>query len=232
VDFLTREIPKMIEETQSNWTCVTELMGDKRPVVLGKYASYWFNKTPRRMLYSLSYYKFAAKLIGNEKRVLDVGCNEGLGTWVIAKECGFARGVDFDEEAIHTAQRNFDDPKIEFLSQDFLQVSPSAVWDAVISFDVIEHIFPENEPRFFEQLTANLKPEGLVVIGTPSLISQQFASEVSKKGHVNIYSPERLEKVMRDYFSFVFIFAANDEVVHTGYLPLAHYLIAVGCKKR
>lgn len=219
-------------ETKSNWECVSKQILDQKPIQLGRYASYWFYKTPRRMLHSLSYYKFAAKMIGNGKRVLDVGCNEGLGTYVMAKECGFARGIDFDEEAISTAKANFSEKNIEFHQEDFLAARPTQKWDAVTSFDVIEHIYPENVPSFWESITSSLSPDGLAIIGTPSLISQQFASEVSKKGHVNIYTGERLEAEMKKYFNHVFLFAANDEMVHTGYLPLAHYLIAVGCHKK
>ena len=218
---------------KSNWDCVAEYMKDKkRDISFGKYASYWFYKTPRRMLHSLSYYKFAAKMIGNNKSVLDVGCNEGLGTLTLSKECGFAKGIDFDIDAISVAKKNFEGEKLHFSEEDILKMKSREKWDAIVNFDVIEHILPENNNEFFLSLVRNLDSKGLVVIGTPSLISQEYASEVSKKGHVNIYSPERLENEMKKHFSFVFMFSAHDEVIHTGYLPLAHYLIAIGCKKK
>ncbi|HSX10433.1 MAG TPA: class I SAM-dependent methyltransferase [Chlamydiales bacterium] len=201
-------------------------------ITWGRYVSYWYYKTPRRILHSISYYKFAAKLIGKEKRVLDIGCNEGLGTWLLAKECGFAKGVDFDEQAIKTAKANYEYPNIEFSAADILADQSPEAYDAIVNFDVIEHIYPAHADQFIETLKGKLSQTGLAVIGTPSLISQQFASEIAKKGHVNVYSPERLEETMRRHFEFVFLFAANDEIVHTGYLPLAHYLIAIGCKKK
>jgi len=222
-----------MKESKSNWSCVAEeLMQEVPEVNLGRYASFWFHKTPRRVLHCMSYYKFASKLIGKGKRVLDVGCNEGLGTFLVGKECGFAKGVDFDEDAITQAQKNFKEPFVEFEAGDFLKSKDTGNWDAVINFDVIEHILPEHAHDFIEGIAKELTPEGLCVIGTPSKISQDFASEVSKKGHINIYSHERLEAEMREHFEFVFMFAANDEVVHTGYLPLAHYFITVGCKKK
>jgi hypothetical protein len=49
---------------------------------------------------------------------------------------------------------------------------------------------------------------------------------------MNLYSGDRLREQLKRYFHQVFLFGANDEVVHTGYLPMAHYLIAVGCRKR
>ncbi len=215
----------------SNWNCVTQLLENHEPFTLGKYTSYWMRRTPRRMLHCLAYYKFASKMIGQNKRVLDVGCNEGLGSWLIAKECGYCKGVDFDQEAVEKARQNFTHPSIAFTCEDFLE-SEAERYDAVINFDVIEHIYPEHASDFFAKIAANLHDYGLAVIGTPSLISQEFASEVSKKGHVNIYSHERLETELKAHFEHVFLFAANDEVVHTGYLPLAHYFIALACKPR
>jgi 2-polyprenyl-3-methyl-5-hydroxy-6-metoxy-1,4-benzoquinol methylase len=216
----------------SNWAPVADIMKNHPETILGRYASYWVRKTPRRLLHSLSYYKFAAKMIGREKRVLDVGCNEGLGTWLLSRECGFAKGIDFDAEAIRTAQKNFPYPQAEFAEQDILKESVPGSWDAVVNFDVIEHIYPAHADQFLIALKRQLTNEGLAIIGTPSLISQQFASEISKKGHVNVYSPERLEETLRAHFEYVFLFSANDEVVHTGYPGLAHYLIGIGSKKK
>lgn len=202
-----------------------------RRVALGRYVGYWFDRTPRRALYCASYYKFAARLIGRGSRVLDVGCSEGLGTWLLANECGSARGIDPDEAAVAVARDNWRDPRIEFVCDDFLAAAP-AEYDAVVNFDVIEHIFPEHAEDFLARIAANLVENGMAVVGTPSLQGQAYASDVSKAGHVNVYSGQRLEEAMRRHFRHVFMFAANDEVVHTGFLPMAHYLIAVGCIKR
>jgi len=223
-----------MEETKSNWACVANMIKDKenKAIQLGRYASYWFHKTPRRMLHSMSYYKFASKLIGQSRRVLDVGCNEGLGTWLLAKECGYAEGIDFDVEAIDAARKNFSKENISFHCKDFIEFDGKQNWDAITSFDVIEHIYPNHVDSFFFKIKSSLSTMGMTIIGTPSEISQKFASEISKKGHVNIYSPSRLEEEMKKHFSYVFMFSANDEIVHTGYPQLAHYLITVGFKKR
>ncbi|MDJ0652386.1 MAG: class I SAM-dependent methyltransferase [Simkaniaceae bacterium] len=222
-----------MKETKSNWECVTqEFMQETPEMHLGRYASHWFFKTPRKVLHSMSYYKFAAKMIGPHKRVLDVGCNEGLGTFLVGKECGFAKGFDFDKNAIERAQKNFSEPFVAFEMGDFLENSEEEKWDAIINFDVIEYIMPQRASDFLAGIAGQLTPEGIAIIGTPSKISQEFASEVSKKGHVNIYSHDRLEEEMRKHFECVFMFSANDEVIHTGYLPLAHYFITLGCMKK
>lgn len=215
---------------KSEWTAVTDIM-DKNEIILGRYLAYWFEKTPRRALYYATYYKFASKLIGKNRRVLDVGCSEGMGTWLLAAECGYAKGIDLDEAAINIAQQNWQAEKITFACEDFLNIQAEP-WDAVVSFDVIEHILPANCDSFFTGITGNLTHDGIVILGTPSLEGQQYASVVSKAGHVNVYSYERLEEEMYKYFDHVFVFCANDEIIHTGFPRMAHYLIAVGCKKK
>lgn len=216
---------------KSAWTSVKEIMGD-RQISFGSYLSYEFTNTPRRILYSISYYKFAAKMIGRNKRVLDVGCGEGLGTWLLAVECGQAKGIDIDCDAIEIGKRNWKDPKISFECADFLSIKEEGEYDAVVSFDVIEHILPKNVPLFFHKIVTSLTHYGIAVIGTPNITSQQYASPVTKAGHVNVYSWERLEYEMKQHFVHVFMFGANDEVVHTGFLPMAHYLIGLGCRKK
>lgn len=196
----------------------------------GKYYSYWLENSPRRFLHHLAYYRFASKMIGNNKKVLDIGCNEGMGTRLLAVECGYAKGVDLDQSAIEKAQSNFKDANTEFVHANIYDY-PEEEFDAVCNFDVIEHIVPENVQQWWQCISKNLKPTGIAIIGTPSLTSKQYASAVTNQGHINLYSAERLEKEMRQHFRHVFIFAANDEVIHTGFMPLAHYYIAVGCQK-
>lgn len=221
---------------QSRWDPVKDLMAGAAPVQLGPMHAYHMANTPRRMLYTFSYYKFAAKMIGRPvgetpKRVLDVGCGEGLGTWILAKECGYAKGVDFDEDLIAVANENWTEPCIDFTCEDMLAMK-SQPFDAVVNFDVIEHILPEHAGDFLSGMAANMNPFGTAIVGTPNITSQPYASAVTNAGHVNLYDGERLEAEMREHFTQVFMFGANDEVVHTGFLPMAHYLIAVGCRPR
>lgn len=219
-------------ETKSNWDIVAKKIASTPRIHLGKYASFWMHNTPRRMLHSQSYYRFASKLIGREAVVLDVGCNDGLGTYLLGKECGKAHGVDFDKEAILSAKANFEGEGVTFSEEDFFHVSSDMLYNGITSFDVIEHIYPENAPLFIEKIACHLTREGVAVIGTPSMISQTFASEISKKGHVNIYDDARFYDELRQQFKHVFLFSANDELIHTGFHKLAHYFIAVCTGRR
>jgi hypothetical protein len=38
--------------------------------------------------------------------------------------------------------------------------------------------------------------------------------------------------LLSQFFHNVFIFSMNDEVVHTGFHPMAHYIIGLGCTRK
>lgn len=218
------------DQQDKNWDNVKGIMGDYK-VTLGRYYSYLLMNTPRRMLYSISYYKFASKMIGSSKRVLDVGCGEGIGTWLLSVECGNAEGVDIDQEAINIAEANWKDRRITFRCSDFFDIQDEK-WDAIVSMDMIGHLIPENSSYFFEKVAKSLEYDGIVVVGIPNVTSEQYANEITKASQRNFYSAERLYNEMEKYFNHIFLFGANDEVIHTGFMPMAHYLIAIGCHKK
>ena len=218
--------------THETWEGVRALMGQDT-FTLGPYFAHQLRHQTRHLLFTLARYKFAARLLPQDApaRVLELGCAEGIGTLLLAENGHTVLGVDFDEPAIRYAQESIDHPRIRFQSGDFLD-QRFGEFDAVVTLDVIEHVFPRDEPRFLRTLTDNLAEDGFCVVGTPNETASPYASERSRAGHVNLYTAERLTHALRGYFRNVFIFGMNDEVVHTGFYPMCHYLFALGCGKR
>jgi len=214
----------------SKWNESKAYMG-KDHITLGPHYSYVLKKLPRRLAFILSHYKFAAKLIGEGKNILEVGCSEGLGTMLFVEAGSKVLGIDIDKDAVKEAQKSFSSDKAQFKHLDFLKAKVGT-FDAVVAFDVIEHIYPENETNFFKAACRALGKDGICFVGTPNKTSEQYASPTSKISHINLYTWERLRDSMAKYFKHVFIFSANDEIVHTGFYPMAHYLIAVGITKK
>ena len=214
----------------SRWSPVKKIMGAHN-VLLGGQLSHHFLNAPQQLLNMMSYYKFAAKIIGSKKRVLDAGCGEGLGTWLLAVECGQADGIDLDPAAVEAGKKNWKDPRIDLECGDFLSLSARG-YDAVVCFNVIEHILPDDTDRFMRKITGCLTAAGVAIICTPNITSEQYAPPAARTGHVDLYSGERLEDQMKRRFRQVLMFGANDEVVQTGFQPMLQNLIAVGCRKR
>ena len=107
-----------------------------------------------------------------------------------------------------------------------------AMFDAIYSLDVCEHIHKDKEDTFLSNMLDNLEANGVMIIGMPSIESQVYASPGSKLGHVNCKSGPELKLLMEKYFQAVFLFSMNDEVVHTGFHKMAHYILAVCAHRR
>jgi 2-polyprenyl-3-methyl-5-hydroxy-6-metoxy-1,4-benzoquinol methylase len=105
-------------------------------------------------------------------------------------------------------------------------------FDSAFSLDVIEHIPPILEAKFLSNIVNSVSDDGIVIIGTPNITAHEYASEGSRLGHVNLKSGDTLRQSLSDYFSNVFIFSMNDETIHTGFSPMAHYLLAMGVGKK
>lgn len=204
----------------------TKAMLNERPVTLGPYFSFIVRRTPRRLLYMLSYYKFAAKMIGPNKRIIDVGCSEGLGTVILAEFAASCIGFDQDRDAIEAANASVASDRLRFEVCDSL-IDPLPCCDAVVSLDTIEHIPRESEDAYVRAFANALTERGVCVIGTPNETSRQYASPWTNAGHINLFSADRLQALAERHFRNVFLFSANDEVVHTGFSPMAHYLIVL-----
>ena len=83
-----------------------------------------------------------------------------------------------------------------------------------------------------KNIVNSLSENAPLIIGTPSIYSQTYASPPSKEGHVNCKNYQELKRLMSEYFNNVFIFSMNDEVVHTGFSPMANYYLALCCSKK
>ena len=122
--------------------------------------------------------------------------------------------------------------QFDCLVHDMLSAPMPGDFDSAYALDVLEHIRPEDEDLFIRNMIAPLESNGVVILGMPSLESQDYASPISKEGHVNCKSMPAFKALMETYFHNVFMFSMNDEVVHTGYHKMAHYLFALCCGKK
>lgn len=220
----------MIETKSKEWEKWEEaksLIGETT-FTLGPYTTYQLLNTPRRLLFALSRYKFCAKIIGAGQDILEIGCNEGLSTYILAEQARFYYGIDIDEKAINWAQSSISHPGWKFAVHDIMHNATDWRYTAAVSMDVIEHIYPENSDRFISNIAASLTKAGMCIIGTPNIEHDKYASPMSKIGHVNLYSHDRLKQQMSQYFERVMMFSSNDEVVHTGFEPTANYILGVG----
>jgi 2-polyprenyl-3-methyl-5-hydroxy-6-metoxy-1,4-benzoquinol methylase len=200
---------------------------------LGLMSNVSWNQDPKRLLFTLSRYKFVAKMLEGSQEVLEIGCADAFGTRLVQQAVGHVTAIDIDPVFIEDAQKRINPHwPVDLAVHDLLSGPPLGLYDAIYSLDVLEHINPEQEDTFISNMIKPLNPNGCVVVGMPSLESQVYASPQSKAGHVNCKTGMSLKNLLQKYFANVFLFSMNDEVVHTGYTPMAHYLLVLCCGRK
>ncbi len=199
-------------------------------ISLGLLKSREWIEDPRRLLFSMSRYKFVSKLLSGRKRVLEVGCGDGFNVPIVLQEVEHLTLSDFCEEFICDARKRVTPEwPYDTVVHNFLDgpMDIASKFDAAYSLDVLEHISEADEDTFITNVCKVLSNDAAFIVGMPSLESQVYASKGSKLGHINCKTQPALKALMEKYFHSVFMFSMNDEIIHTGYHKMAHYIFAL-----
>jgi 2-polyprenyl-3-methyl-5-hydroxy-6-metoxy-1,4-benzoquinol methylase len=227
---LGREAVKTREPQYQECVEAADARGFER---LGLRSSQSWHDDPKHLLFRLSRYKFVAKMLAGSEHVLEIGCGDAFGTRLVQQGVKTLSATDFDEVFLEDVKaRMVERWRFRVFAHDLLAGPIPGNYEGVFALDVLEHIRPEDEHTFLKNAFAPLTPHGAAIIGMPSLESQVHASPTSRAGHVNCQSMPDLKKTMQQHFHNVFMFSMNDEVVHTGFHPMAQYLFALCAGKR
>jgi len=200
---------------------------DEERIRLGMMSSHRWRMDPKVLLFSMARYKFIAKMLAGKKDVLEVGCGDGWGTNIVIREVGSIHCVDMDPVLVKECEEMKMDDQITFALHDLRKSPVSPPRDAVYLLDVLEHLEKEDEDIFLKNIAASITADGVCIVGIPSLESQEYASKPSRATHVNCKSGNDLKQTLEKYFKNVFLFGMNDEVVHTGFTKMSHYLLCL-----
>lgn len=188
-----------------------------------------WKRDPKHLGFTFARYKFVAKMLVGKQRVMEIGCGDGIATDIVRQTVGDVFGFDSNASAlpVYSVEK-------KFFVHDILSgpwpAGDSETFDAAYALDVLEHI--AGEDTFMENVCASLKEHGTLIIGMPSLESQQYASPESKAEHVNCKTEEGLRELLNKYFHCSYIFGMNDETLHVGHGSMCHYRLGVAtCKK-
>jgi 2-polyprenyl-3-methyl-5-hydroxy-6-metoxy-1,4-benzoquinol methylase len=199
-------------------------------IEVGPWTSYSLLHDPKHLGFVLARYKFPAKMFDGFDKVIDVGCGDAFGTPVVAQHVNSLLAIEPDGRHIEGNKKRLARlPKIEFRQGTIQELSlPDRSFDGAYSIDVIEHLDQHLNDPFIESQARILKKDGVCIVGTPNITANEYASERSRVQHINLHSQKSLKTLMEKYFQRVFSFGMNDEVLHTGYAPMCHYIFAMG----
>jgi len=202
---------------------------EKKGVVLGPYTSHIWRDDPKHLLFLLARYKFCSKLLAGKNTVLEVGCGDSFGTGIVLQTVKKVHGIDIEPLIIKdNIERTEYGARCSYEVLDITLHSPGIRFDGAFALDVIEHIPNSSEDQFMANIANSLVSDAVCIIGTPNITASQYASSGSAASHINLKNADSLKQLMSPYFENVLIFSMNDEVVHTGFYPMAHYLLSVG----
>jgi 2-polyprenyl-3-methyl-5-hydroxy-6-metoxy-1,4-benzoquinol methylase len=129
--------------------------------------------------------------------VLEVGCGEGRGVSTLLENASTFTAVDKIADLIEGLQRKY--PSGKFISMNIppLDGLKDNTYDAVVSFQVIEHI--KDDLLFLKEIHRVLKPGGIALITTPN----RKMSLSRNPWHVREYLSGELSSLAAGIFSDV-----------------------------
>ena len=199
----------------------------KDKIMLGNQISNEWMTDPKHLSFSLSRYKFVSKMLEGCNKVLEVGAGEGFKSDIVFDVVKNLTLSDYTDIYKKDYKRN-----AKYIIHDFLEKKLKNFFDGIYALDVLEHIDKKKENIFIKNILSSLNKNGILIFGMPTIESQKYASKLSKIGHVNCKNKDNLRKLMQNFFHNVFMFSMNDEVVHTGYDKMSHYIFAVCANKK
>ena len=207
------------------------ILEKNKKVSMGNRSGLGFLDDPVRLTFTLSRYKFVAKMFEGFNNVLEIGAGDGFKSPIVGQFCKKLTLSDIESDNMNEFNR-IKVRDYNYLINDFTKKNLRSKFDGIYSLDVLEHIHKKKENIFLKNIKKSLKPHGTVIIGMPSLESQKYASKWSKLGHINCKTKKGLKELLKRHFNNVYIFSMNDEVLHTGFDSMSHYILAISNSKK
>lgn len=151
-------------------------------------------------------YRYAGQYVQG-KRVLDVGCGIGYGSYLLSDSgAEFVLGIDWDQDCIKKAKKVFKKNNLEYVVDDAQALTNTKNYnnfDIVVSFENIEHL-PKPDV-FLNKCVQLLHPEGMLIVSTPNGATSW---KNSNGAPLNPYHPsemteEEFQTLLSKYFEIV-----------------------------
>ncbi len=155
-------------------------------------------------IHSAKRYLFAAERTQG-LQVLDLGCGTGYGAKILARQAAQVVAADVDDYPLHYGEETYPDEKIQrvrIAPISNIQGLPfkDGSFDAVVSFEVIEHVPVQQMEAFFAEIARVLKPEGVVVLSTPN---KHVYIHYPDPYHVSLMTLEEFRRLLESRFNHV-----------------------------
>lgn len=141
-------------------------------------------------------YDFAANELLNyaPKRILDLACGIGYGSKMLAETTrANLTAIDIHAGAIDYGRQYYQHDNVEFIQGDAREVGYSQEFDAVVSFETIEHV--EFDAELLAVFYQALKPGGIFICSTPNQDVMPFDPQLFKF-HIKHYTNQEINSLI------------------------------------
>lgn len=153
---------------------------------------FYFNRTK---LYYCSIVNTILDFAPENKKILDVGCGDGLITFLLSKKNNTVWGIDNNTTAIKLAKEKTKSKL--FFKKDIYKIKYENEFDCVILSDIIEHL--KNPSKAIENSFITLKKEGILILSTPLSLNNGMID----KFHFKEYTEEQIIDLLGNYFKLI-----------------------------
>ena len=147
-------------------------------------------------------YAFARSFVAG-RRTLDVACGEGYGSALLAGVAATVVGVDVADDVVaHAKKRYRDRPNLRFEtgSAASLPLADGSV-DAVVSFETIEHLPREDQPRMIAEIARVLAGDGVLILSAPNPVEYSQRRGYRNPFHLHEPAREEIDAMLGRFFA-------------------------------
>lgn len=146
------------------WAEMIHDFGDEHGPLTPKLAQ-GFSENPYSLMWHVSWFKFAGKMIGRKERTLVFDPLEGLGGWTVACETGDVVAIISSCDSYEAVRSAWPDDKIIFEKNSEILMSAEKEFNGVVSFDIGSTRSRAGWDVFFADAASALVVGGVVVAG-------------------------------------------------------------------
>jgi ubiquinone/menaquinone biosynthesis C-methylase UbiE/glycosyltransferase involved in cell wall biosynthesis len=150
-------------------------------------------------------YRFAKEFVRN-KKVLDLACGEGYGSFMLAEKAESVIGIDIDESTIRHASSKYIKENLEFIEGSITNVPIKGenIFDVVICFEALEHI--EEHDKLMKEVKRLLTVAGIFIVSTPNKYTYTDQSNFQNPFHLKELYFDDFKDLLSNNFQHAYIY--------------------------
>ena len=148
-------------------------------------------------------YEYLKSVLEKNEDVLEIGCGEGYGSFIISEMVRHVTALDNNSDVIKYAKSKYNKDNLDFVHVEGLTLPfTDSSFDTIVLFQVIEHI--EKDEAFLKEIRRVLKNSGRLILTTPNREHRLKPGQKPwYKHHVREYARKELEDLLKSVFNDV-----------------------------